>query len=671
MEQKLNIQNFSPEGCKIKNKGDDSFVVEVDKNGGGLYTTCSSGKILDGDLNKAKYIAIDITNLTKHAVYFYFHFYENPGMFKKPDLSVGMGLIPGLKTTLALPLQVLDSQKAFLERTPGKLKSMVKGKKININDIKVLSIGCVGCFGSQTVEISNMRLTDQEPEYQLPDSILVDEMGQWMGYNWPGKTQSVLDLEKYLEDELNKLTEDINAGDWSVYGGWKKKKFEATGYFRTQHDGRRWWFVDPDGYAFVSTGIDSVVPGESGRIDGLKKFFKWLPDKNGEYYTAWKTGELFDKSEYFNFAVSNLIRAFGDKWWEGWAKITGRRLKEWGVNTAANWSSVKFAKHQKVSYVWQLEEYPSTGKKIFRDFPDVFSEEFKNNAEKYASQLEAFKDDKYLIGYFMGNEPNWAYESELNIAEELLGNENEFAAKAELIIFLKKKYREDICLFNSEWNLAFKSFDELNKKIERASRLSDSASRDLGEFSKIMIRKYIDIPCEAVKKRDSNHLNLGIRYSWEGDNVNMLEGCSNFDVLTLNCYKMSAVEEINSLGEITGMPILIGEFHFGALDRGLLSTGLRGVSNQEERGKAYRYYVENAISTKYCIGTQYFILNDQAVLGRFDGENFQIGCVDGCHKPYEEFIQALTLTNKNIYDIAEGIKASFSQEAVEIDRNAI
>ena len=36
------------------------------------------------------------------------------------------------------------------------------------------------------------------------------------------------------------------------------------------------------------------------------------------------------------------------------------------------------------------------------------------------------------------------------------------------------------------------------------------------------------------------------------------------------------------------------------------------------------------------IGAHYFQWNDQHVAGRFDGENWQIGLVDICQRPYEE-----------------------------------
>ena len=40
------------------------------------------------------------------------------------------------------------------------------------------------------------------------------------------------------------------------FGGWTGKQFGATGFFRTEHDGNRWWFVTPEGNAFISLGVN-------------------------------------------------------------------------------------------------------------------------------------------------------------------------------------------------------------------------------------------------------------------------------------------------------------------------------------------------------------------------------------------------------------------------------
>ena len=48
----------------------------------------------------------------------------------------------------------------------------------------------------------------------------------------------------------------IDSADLDRFGGWKAKSFEATGFFRTHHDGSRWWLVTPEGHPFLSFGLN-------------------------------------------------------------------------------------------------------------------------------------------------------------------------------------------------------------------------------------------------------------------------------------------------------------------------------------------------------------------------------------------------------------------------------
>jgi hypothetical protein len=111
--------------------------------------------------------------------------------------------------------------------------------------------------------------------------------------------------------------------------------------------------------------------------------------------------------------------------------------------------------------------------------------------------------------------------------------------------------------------------------------------------------------------------------------------------------------------------VLIGEYHFGALDRGLPATGLRAVVSQAERGVAYRRYLESGAANPNLVGVHYFILNDQALLGRFDGENYQIGFVDVCHTPYAELVNAAQAAHETMYEVIVGQRAPFAQRAQE------
>lgn len=50
-----------------------------------------------------------------------------------------------------------------------------------------------------------------------------------------------------------------------TYGGYRQKKVKSTGFFRIEKIDGRWWFVDPEGFLFLSVGVDGVVPGRDHR----------------------------------------------------------------------------------------------------------------------------------------------------------------------------------------------------------------------------------------------------------------------------------------------------------------------------------------------------------------------------------------------------------------------
>ena len=96
--------------------------------------------------------------------------------------------------------------------------------------------------------------------------------------------------------------------------------------------------------------------------------------------------------------------------------------------------------------------------------------------------------------------------------------------------------------------------------------------------------------------------------------------------------------------------MLVGEFHFGALDRGLFHPGLVELPNQTARAQAYRDYVEGALHHPQFVGCHWFQFHDQPVLGRAgDEENYQIGFLDVADTPYVETIAAVRSVGYNLY----------------------
>jgi hypothetical protein len=94
---------------------------------------------------------------------------------------------------------------------------------------------------------------------------------------------------------------------------------------------------------------------------------------------------------------------------------------------------------------------------------------------------------------------------------------------------------------------------------------------------------------------------------------------------------------------------MIGEFHFGALDRGMFHTGLRSTASQQDRAEKYGRYVRSALRNPYIVGTHWFQYKDQATTGRGDGENYQIGFIDVCDTPYPEIVSEAREVARSMY----------------------
>ena len=137
----------------------------------------------------------------------------------------------------------------------------------------------------------------------------------------------------------------------------------------------------------------------------------------------------------------------------------------------------------------------------------------------------------------------------------------------------------------------------------------------------------------------------------------------SFDVLSFNCYHLVPGKEMMDRAlAITGLPMIIGEYHFGTVDRGLAQS-LWQVDSQEERGVAYRYYTENGYAHPGLIGTAYFQWSDQDLTGRRnDGENYNCGLVDVTDRPYAHQVNAMVETAKRLYDVHAGTAEPFSRK---------
>jgi hypothetical protein len=363
----------------------------------------------------------------------------------------------------------------------------------------------------------------------------------------------------------------------------------------------------------------------------------WAPHGYYKNHTPYRT---------YDFATANLRRKHDDRWDKIFADKTHQRLRSWGMNTIANWSDAKIYLTRKTPYVGTIHTNTPKmegSKGYWGKFHDVFDPDF---ARAVIKRMEREKGksagDPMCIGYFVDNELAWG--NDVSLAMAALASGPDQAAKKAFIADMKAKY-SSITKLNAAWGTQHKSWSAL--ATSRTTPDPKKAREDLTAFYTKTAETYFKTVRDAVKKVAPNQLYLGCRFAWV-NNLAARAAAKYCDVVCYNQYKFS-VEKLSLPGQLD-KPIVIGEFHFGALDRGMFHTGLRKARDQKHRAELYAAYVQGALRNPMIVGTHWFQYKDQATTGRGDGENYQIGFVDICDTPYTETIEASRSVGYQMYE---------------------
>ncbi len=610
-----------------------------------------------GALASAHYLVADFLVEGIHLVVFALQLQEGE---TGPCFRLHFSGLNECSARLRMPMEATNQNRWMYPREAAWLKPCCYGDKVDLTRVDRMTLAVIA-KDDQPASWSITPFTataDTPPRLTtpiLPKGNLLDEFGQNALHNWPGKSLSRDEISARLHNQLRQASAQTWPTDFSRWGGWKEVKFEATGFFRTHHDGNRWWLVAPDGHAFWSTGLDCVRPIIESAIEGLEPALAQMPAKISKTTLGQKSA---------NFLGENLAQAFGDEQWlSRWAEIAPSLLNKWGFNTVGNWSDWEMASRACLPYVRPLSLKWSRTPMVYRDFPDVFAPEFDSDIAEFARQLEITKTDPAFIGYFMMNEPQWGFAKESPAAGMLmLGNESR--TRLALADFLRARYADTAALSRA-WETPI-TFEQISTGPWNQP-LTGRSRDDLEAFSEIMVEKLFGKMSDACRVVDPCHLNLGIRYytvpPWWA-----VRGMSRFDVFSVNCYDERVNPAFAKVTAMLNVPVMVGEWHFGALDVGLPGSGIGHVATQDDRGRAYRVYLEDAASQPWCVGVHYFTMYDESAIGRFDGENWNIGFMDVAHRGYEALERSARLSHESLYRIASGRATPFRDAPIYLPK---
>jgi hypothetical protein len=446
------------------------------------------------------------------------------------------------------------------------------------------------------VEVSNIRPFGSSP---IPTATnffpFIDQYGQYNHKDWPGKTHADADFKTAKEQEDADLAQHQNPQKLDQYGGWAGGPLlKATGHFRVEKYGGKWWFVDPDGRLFWSDGLDCVGFNQSStRIQGRERFY--------------------ENPAAGNFLAQNLQAKFGDDWRNVASDRLLQRLQSWGLNTMGGGADRGIVQKHRVPYTIQL----STRRSGFGGGPPDLT---NTNRFGFGEPMDSASTNR-LGGVSMDpTSTNW------------VDNVRQMFTRAAQTI------KDD------PWCIGFFVDNEIHASTNPA--WFESYYRQVGALAKEIL---------------PGTLYLGSRldyHNWPDDppeRFEIVRAASKYcDVISFNFYKYTLDDFI--LPDGVDKPVIIGEFHMGALDRGMFHTGLRAVIDQNQRAEGYRDYVTSALQSPYIVGAHWFQCYDEATTGRFDGENYQIGFLDICDTPYWETIAAARDVGYKLYSLRADAK---------------
>lgn len=580
------------------------------------------------DWSKYNYLVLEMTASTAQRIYLgvntddgynelRFIFYAPKGWIRTA--------IP-LKYFSQLPDGAHDLAATYNHRRPLSYINIDHGRRSPLSGVDSLGIRMHMPVKDEEVRIRKAYLTVGDPgDKYLGTKPVSDEFGQWNLGEFEGKVHSESELLKEWEKEdaaLAAFQDNVH----SRYGGLLGHKGKKTGFFHVQKIRGKWWFVDPDGYLFLSIASTGITGGGNGPIvNPLKNLYAGSAPEG--YIPEITSNVNQTQGRYVDYAAWNNYRRFGHD--EGHSKaneLVIRRMDYWGLNTFGNWCNREVISLGRKPFMVSLFGL-GIGEGIL-GMPDVYDEGFSESVDSgVKTSVSPYVNNKMLIGYFVGNEPAWCNHEE-RLCELILESD----ADRPIRIALEKYLRENGDTEASRLEFVYKTFE-----------------------------KFLACVNNSLKKYDPNHLNLGIRFGSGVPRDEILALSKKyFDVYSFNNYaSIPNKDDMDWISARTGLPMIIGEFHFGTTDRGLGESLVR-VTSQKDRGRAFRAYAETGFSHPALIGVSWFTWVDQPLFGRRDGENYNIGLVDITNRPYEWMVEAIQETSRNCYEVHAGKKKPYN-----------
>ena len=449
-------------------------------------------------------------------------------------------------------------------------------------------------------------------------------------------------VEWLVEDEVPDKTRDFPAyrpvgPETGIHG-------KATGFFHTEKIDGLDWAIDPLGRATVLAGTDWCNPqGSMCEKLGYRPYGRWVQ----QHYAST----------------------------EEWAAETAERLGSWGFTVLPcggdpslfyrNLAWMNAADRVYFSHRmcrgdpdWRICEYrpaPCTA------FPNVFHPDFEAACDWWARQRCApYRDDPWMVGYFIDNELSWWGRVFANQAGGLF----------DLVAKMPNTHPAKKALVEYMSGAAGSSGDASPRSLSAAT-----TEQKIG-FLRLAAERYFVATTTAIRRADPNHMILGCRFAGGPSGVHpvVMEVAGKYcDIVSFNHYPWADLDEgvvfdsRSNKEPVTDLyreahdhakkPLFLTEWSFPALDAGMPCTHGAGQRfyTQAERVQASELYAKTLLSLPFFAGYSFFRWVDQPALGIRSTfpEDSNYGLVSEENVPYEGLVSMFTRVHGSAAELRE------------------
>ncbi|MGN6724703.1 MAG: hypothetical protein ACTHLZ_02190 [Tepidisphaeraceae bacterium] len=555
-------------------------------------------------------------------------------------------------TTLRLPIVVRPRDPGDLYFCPYFMyvRSMdVRDGTVDPTDIRRIQLRIDQ--GNATLE--RVALGGQGCTLPKPFFPFIDAFGQYIHGHWHGKVYSDQDLHQARADEAKDLAEHPGPTGWDEYGGDAASPvLKATGHFRTEKVGNKWWLVDPAGHLFFSYGPTGVgFGGDVTPVSEREFWFAALPPKTGDTGRFWHQDNGARYMYYTNkpwtgvdLVDYTLTRKYGDHYDSTIVHLANDRLRSWGFNTIGNWSDSRVYLAHRTPYTVAIHAHSLN----FGHHHDVFDPAFRAQLRARLHEERGItSDDPWNIGYFVDNELQWGSARDgLELAQRAITSSPDQWAKREFCRDLQAKYGIDMDALNKAWHATYASWDDWLKRTDPPDVHVPAVNDDMTAFAKKFAKTYFTICRDEVKRVAPNTLYLGCRFHGHIDGGLMKIAADYCDVISYNIYDATPTGRLNQYVGIVDKPFMVGEWGFGSDYRQTPFGRTADAWDPDEHAMWLQTYMTAALRHPLLVGAHFFQYRDQPISGRPDGEAVLRGFINATDTPHDELIRA----NRNLAD---------------------